>query len=81
MKPHYGYMAGANLGHGISQYGSQGKEHWDSYITEPDIERMAEWGLDHVRVPVDYFLFEKDEAPGVYDESGLKYIDNVLNWC
>ena len=81
MKPLYGYMAGANLGHWISQYGSQGKEHWDSYITEPNIERMAEWGLDHVRVPVDYFLFEKDEAPGVYDESGLKYIDNVLGWC
>lgn len=81
MKPLCGYIAGANLGHWISQYGNKGAEHWDSYITEADVARMAGWGLDHVRVPVDYFIFEHDDAPGVYDESGLKYIDSILGWC
>ncbi len=81
MKKLKGYMAGANLGHWISQYGSQGKEHFDTYITEPDISRMASWGMDHVRVPVDYFIFEKDENPGVFLEEGLSYIDNCLLWC
>lgn len=81
MKPLYGYMAGANLGHWISQYGNQSEAHWDSYIVESDIERMRGWGMDHIRVPVDYFLFESDDNPGVYDENRLKYIDNLLMWC
>jgi len=76
-----GYMAGANLGHWISQYGDKGAEHFDSYITEPDFERMASWGFDHVRLPVDYFLFEDDSNPGVYREDGLKYIDFTLECC
>lgn len=81
MKPLTGYMAGANVGHWISQYNVQGKEHWDNYIQESDMQRMKSWGLDHVRVPVDYMLFEKDDQPGVYLESGLAYIDNALKWC
>ena len=76
-----GYMAGANLGHWISQYGRKSHEHFRTYITEPDIARMASWGMDHVRVPVDYFIFEDDEKPGVYREDGLVYIDNCLEWC
>lgn len=81
MTPLFGYLAGANLGHWISQYGKQGKEHWDTYIRERDFARMAEWGLDHVRLPVDYMLFESDDEPGVYRESGLAYIDNTLAHC
>ena len=81
MKKLEGYMAGANLGHWLSQYGSKSDEHWSTYITEPDIARMRGWGLDHVRVPVDYFLFERDEEPGVYDEKRLAYIDRTLEWC
>ena len=76
-----GYMAGANLGHWISQYGTKGHEHHDTYITAPDFARMASWGMDHVRLPVDYFIFEDDAAPGVYREDGLKYVDFALDCC
>lgn len=76
-----GYMTGCNLGHWISQYGSKGQEHHDTYITEPDFERMAEWGIDHVRLPVDYFIFEHDDNPGVYLDYGLKYIDSSIAWA
>jgi len=75
-----GYMAGFNLGHWISQYGGKREEHWDSYITEHDFARMAEWGADHVRLPVDYPLFESDEHPGDYREAGLAYVDNAITW-
>lgn len=81
MKKFTGYMAGANLGHWISQYEDKGKEHWDAYIQEPDFERMKSWGLDHVRLPVDYMLFESDDKPCVYDEERLGYIDRTLEWC
>lgn len=80
-----GYMAGANLGHWISQFKRTSpdeiKHHFDHYITESDFKRMAKWGMDHVRLPVDYFIFENDDNPGVYDENGLKYIDFVLECC
>ena len=81
MKQLTGYMAGANLGHWISQYGRKDHTHHDTYITAPDFVRMAEWGLDHVRLPVDYFLFEDDNNPGVYREDGLRYIDFTLEQC
>lgn len=92
MKKFKGYMAGANLGHWISQYKqypelSKSEEyeaqnrHFETYIQESDFKRAAEWGLDHLRVPVDYFLFESDSNPGVYDEKRLGYVDFALNMC
>ena len=74
-------MAGANLGHWISQYGTKSHGHFKSYIQEKDLERIASWGMDHIRLPVDYFIFESDDNPGVYLESGLVYIDNCIEWC
>lgn len=76
-----GYMSGCNLGHWISQYGTQGREHWDTYIVESDFAQMAQWGVDHVRLPVDYFIFEDDDNPGVYNEAGLSYIDNTIAYA
>ena len=76
-----GYMAGTNLGHWISQYGNKSHEHFREYIKEKDLARIASWGMDHVRLPVDYFIFERDENPGAYLENGLCYIDNCLEWC
>lgn len=82
MKQLKGYMHGANLGHWLSQYGSKSEAHWNSYITKKDIARMAEWGIDHIRLPVDYMLFETDEnKPMTYDEARLTYIDNAIDWC
>jgi endoglucanase len=81
MYRHEGYMAGANLGHWISQYGKKSQDHFMSYIRESDIKRISEWGMDHVRLPVDYFLFEDDANPGIYREDGLVYIDRCIEWC
>lgn len=76
------YKAGVNLGHWLSQSGNNTGDHYlSSFITRADIKRIASWGMDHVRVPVDYRLFEHDEAPGVYDEHGLGAIDRCLAWC
>jgi hypothetical protein len=78
------YMRGINLGGWVSQYHpglKAGDSHFDTFITEKDIEQIASWGLDHVRLPVDYMIFESDDNPGVYSEVGLGYIDNCLKWC
>lgn len=75
------YKAGINLGGWLSQYKEFSKEHFDTFIVEKDIEVIAAAGFDHIRVPFDYPLIEKDEAPGIYIEEGLKYIDVCLEWC
>jgi hypothetical protein len=74
-------VAGVNLGGWLSQYRAATREHFDTFITEGDIEQIANWGVDHVRVPVDYPVFEDDAAPGAYKEEGLQYLDQALEWC
>jgi endoglucanase len=76
------YMAGVNLGGWISQYGKFDYKHFDTFITKKDIERIAFWGMDHVRLPIDYPVLEDDSTPFVYKEAkGFEYVDNCIAWC
>lgn len=78
MKTFEGYMNGVNLGGWLSQC-EPSYAHYDSFITEEDISRIASWGLDHVRVPIDYLLVETEEGDEV--SRGYSYIDNAIKWC
>lgn len=78
MRRFEGYQKGINLGGWISQCKNT-KEHYDSFIKEKDIALLATWGIDHVRVPVDYELVETEE--GSYKEEGFTYIDSCIAWC
>lgn len=69
---------GINLGGFLSQCNHE-EEHYRTFILEADIERIAEWGFDHVRVPVDYEVLE-DEA-GNTKESGYELVEQVIGWC
>ncbi|MEZ0536398.1 glycoside hydrolase family 5 protein [Caldicellulosiruptoraceae bacterium PP1] len=75
------YQAGVNLGGWISQYSKLEHEHFKSFITKKDIEQIASWGMDHVRIPFDYPVVEDDEKPYEYKEEGFLYIDNCISWC
>lgn len=75
------YTAGVNLGGWLSQYQHFDHAHFKSFITEQDIQRIASWGMDHLRLPVDYPVLESDDQPFVYLESGLEYLDQCLAWC
>lgn len=75
------YNAGINIGGWLSQYKEFSKKHFDTFIVEEDIKIIAEAGFDHIRVPFDYPIIEKDDNPGQYLEAGLKYIDDCLTWC
>ena len=72
---------GINVGNWLSQNGGLSVEEMEQRITEKDIDRIASWGLDHLRLPVDYFTFEQDTQPGVYDERALQIIDRCIEWC
>jgi endoglucanase len=72
---------GVNLGGWISQYHTFDQDHFDTFITESDIKQIAGWGLDHVRLPVDYPVLESDANPGVYRSAGFEILDRCLEWC
>jgi len=74
-------QAGVNLGGWISQYQAYDYAHFDSFITKADIQQIASWGMDHVRLPVDYPVLESEDHPGKLNPRGTQYIDDCLEWC
>ena len=48
-----GIIKGINLGGWMSQC-DYSRERLDNFVKENDIKRIAEWGFDHVRLPIDY---------------------------
>jgi endoglucanase len=72
---------GVNLGGWISQYLAYDPQHFKTFITAEDIKRIAKWGMDHIRLPVDYPVLEDDRQPGHYKEGGFEYIESCLEWC
>ena len=56
-----GFTRGVNLGGWFSQC-DYSDERLDHFIEEEDFARIASWGLDHVRLPIDYNVLEKEDA-------------------
>ena len=82
MRRFEGYQRGVNLGGWLSQCVSYDEEHFDGFITAKDIEKIASFGLDHVRVPVDYDVFMKETSEmDVVNEKGISHIDDCISWC
>ncbi len=73
-----GYQHGIDLGGWFSQC-DHTRERYDTFITREDLMRIASWGLDHVRLPVDHELLL--DAHGRFLEEGFARIGHVLSWC
>lgn len=57
------------------------KKFRDQYITENDIQMMAEMGYNSVRIPLNARLFVQ-EGPGIqFVEEGFQLLDRVIDWC
>ncbi len=53
----------------------------DQYVTEGDIQMMAEMGYNSVRIPLNARLFIR-EGPGIqFAEEGFALLDRVIDWC
>ena len=70
-----GFYRGINLGGWLSQC-DYSEERLNNFITEPDFEKIASWGLDHVRIPIDYNVLENED--GSYIESGFARLEKAL---
>ncbi len=79
MRKFEGFQRGVNLGGWVSQCVSRSKEHFDTFITKKDIEQIAGWGLDHVRLPIDYDVVMNEDD--TFLEDGFALIDNCIAWC
>lgn len=73
-----GFYKGVNLGGWFSQC-DYSEDRLNNFITEPDIEKIVTWGVDHVRIPVDYNIVEDEK--GGYIEEGFKRIENAFELC
>ena len=82
------FKQGLNLGGFLSQYeliaDSGSREalrcHFETFITEEAIRQIAAWGFDHVRIPLDGYLFF-DKEKKCLKEKPLEYLDRCIGWC
>lgn len=73
-----GMRRGVNLGGWLSQC-DYSQERLNGFIREEDFAQIAAWGLDHVRIPVDYNVLE--DGRGGYDGAGFERIGWALACC
>jgi len=69
---------GTNISHWLSQSDSRGAER-RAWFTRDDVRRIADWGLDHFRLPVDEVqLWDEQERPL---SDGFDLLDEALDWA
>lgn len=78
MRKWIGYEKGVNLGGWLSQC-DYSKERLEHFIEEEDIRRLSTWGLDHLRLPMDYNVLREEN--GAFKEDGFGYVKRAVEWC
>ena len=69
---------GTNISHWLSQNTNRGIER-QAWFTQADVKRIAGWGMDHIRIPVDEEqMWTKD---GQREEEAFALLRDVLEWC
>ena len=51
----------------------------DNYVSQADIDQIAEWGFNHIRIPFHYKQFFNPS--GSQAPIGYEIIDPLLTWC
>ena len=74
----FGFYRGINLGGWLSQC-DYSRERLDHFIEEKDFDVIAGWGLDHVRIPMDYNVLERED--GSLNPEGFDRVARAAGWC
>ena len=51
----------------------------DNYVAQVDIDQIAEWGFNHIRIPFHYKQFYNES--GSDTPIGYEIIDELITWC
>lgn len=51
----------------------------ENYVAQSDIDQIAEWGFNSIRIPFHYKQFSP--APGEVNPFGYEIVDSLLSWC
>ena len=78
MKKCDGFINGINFGGWFSQC-DYSKDRFDNFIKEEDFKKVSEWGIDHVRIPVDYNLIQNEDYS--FKEDGFQRIEKCIELC
>lgn len=78
MREFTGYMHGIDLGGWFSQC-DHSEKRYDYFIRKDDFKRIASWGFDHVRIPIDHELIRRKD--GSWNEDGFRRIAECISWC
>ncbi|MBW0497017.1 hypothetical protein O181_036732 [Austropuccinia psidii MF-1] len=58
------------------------EEHWGTWITEADVERVFQAGINTFRVPLGFWVFIPTVAPEPYVTKGqLTHLENLCKWA
>ena len=93
----FNYSSGANTQHEFKEkltdlVGSDNTElffeSWlDNFVTEQDVDSIASWGFNSIRLPMHYELFtlsiqeEPVAGENTWLTKGFEMIDELLSWC
>ncbi|KAF2168000.1 glycoside hydrolase family 5 protein [Zasmidium cellare ATCC 36951] len=55
------------------------KQHWETYFTEADVQKIASWGINAMRIPIGYWDFFNDTTP--YIRGADAYLDKAIGWA
>jgi endoglucanase len=82
------FKQGINLGGFLSQYEivvdvsskEAVRKHFDRFIRQEDLDQIASWGFDHVRIPLDGYLFYDRENRRLLAEP-MAVLERCLEGC
>ncbi|KAK8104488.1 uncharacterized protein PG998_011521 [Apiospora kogelbergensis] len=67
---------------GQAQANKAWKKHWETWITQADIQRIHDYKLNTIRIPVGFWIREDlVQAGEFYPRGGLSYLDRIVGWA
>lgn len=55
------------------------KSHWKTYFTEDDVEKIASWGINALRIPIGYWAYDNSGTP--YIKGADAYLEKAIGWA
>lgn len=51
-----------------------------NYVNAKDLQQIAAWGFNSIRLPFHYEMLSPPDQPGVFLESGFQVLDSLIAW-